>query len=116
MKRFLLLIAICVSALPLFAAPEHDDCDSRFAAYIGTNTYQFSPWLSGELGTVRMYAILSYQEAAYRKELGRAYWRLDVSGPQDASRLVFSTSGVARIDARDAALADAIWDGHDESG
>lgn len=116
MKRLILILGICLFAIPMFAAVEHDDCDARFAAYIGTNTYQFSPWLSGELGTVRMYAILSYQEAAYRKEFGRAFWRLDVVGPDDATRLVFSTSGVARIDARGAAMADVIWDGHDEAG
>ena len=104
-------------AFPILAETEHDDCDSRFAAYIGTNTYQFSPWLPGELGTVRMFSILSYQQAAYYKQYGRALWRLDVVGPSGSdSHLVFTKSGVVRIDARGAALADAVWDGHDENG
>ena len=47
MKRLILILALCLFAMPLFAEVEHDDCDARFAAYIGTNTYQFSPWLSG---------------------------------------------------------------------
>ncbi len=113
---FVLIALSGAAATPPPPQAEHDDCDARFAAYIGTDTYQFSPWLTGELGTVRMFSILSYQDAAYRKQYGRAFWRLDVVGPQGDGRLVFTKAGVARIDARGAALVDAVWDGHDENG
>ena len=118
MKKLSLILALGILIAPaLLAETEHDDCDSRFAAYIGTDTYQFSPWLPGELGTVRMFSILSYQQAAFYKQYGRALWRLDVVGPTGGdSRLVFTKSGSVRIDARGAAIADAIWDGHDEAG
>src|ERR1043165_8232961 len=117
MRKLSLAMLLVLLAFPILAETEHDDCDSRFAAYIGTDTYQFSPWLPGELGTVRMFSILSYQQAAYYKQYGRAFWRLDVVGPAGGdSHLVFTKTGVIRIDARGAALADAVWDGHDENG
>src|SRR5204863_8768047 len=58
----------------------------------------------------------SYQRASAMRTCGRALWRLEVSGPDGDSRIVFTKTGLARIDARGAALADVRWDGHDQSG
>src|SRR5204862_6399225 len=66
------VLLICVCPLVSFAAApalskaeaDFDDCDARFVAAIGSNAYQFSPLLKGDLGTVRLYSILSYQKTA----------------------------------------------------
>jgi len=116
--RKLLLLLLPLLALSLFAASpaERDDCDSRFVAAIGTDAYQFSPMLKGELGMMRLYAILSYQRTAAMQRYGRAFWELDVVGPDDDARLVFHADGIERIDARAAAVAEAWWDGRDLNG
>lgn len=57
-----------LAAGPAFA--EYDECDARFIAFLGSDTYQFSPRLPDELGKVRLYSVLSYQKAA----AGLDYW------------------------------------------
>jgi hypothetical protein len=112
----LLVFLVFLVSLPLFAQTDFDDCDARFTAFIGTDAYQFNPWHDGQLGTVRMFTILSYQRAAAMHTFGRALWRLEVSGPDGDSRVVFTKEGIARIDEKGASLADVQWDGHDQFG
>ena len=125
--RKLLSLAIVLLVCPLFAAQpaaDRDDCDARFVAAIGSDAYQFSPLLEGELGTARLYAILSYNKAAAMQRYGRAFWEVDVVGPFDAAqgkpddggRLVYHADGIARIGERGAALAETWWDGRDQNG
>src|SRR5262245_17519051 len=116
--RKLSLVAMVLLVCPLLAAApaEFDDCDARFVAAIGSNAYQFSPLLKGDLGMVRLYAILSYQKAAAMKRYGRAYWELDVVGPENNALLAFHADGIAHIDARGADLAEVWWDGRDIDG
>jgi hypothetical protein len=112
-----LSLALVLLVFPLLAAAaEFDDCDARFVAAIGSNAYQFSPLLPGDLGTVRLYSVLSYQRMAAMKRAGRAYWELDVVGPDNDARLVFHAGGVAGIGARGAELAEVWWDGRDING
>jgi hypothetical protein len=114
-KFFSLALVLLVFPL-LAAAAEFDDCDARFVAAIGSNAYQFSPLLKGDLGTVRLYSILSYQKIAALKLAGRAFWELDIVGPESDSHLVFHADGIARIGARGAELAEVWWDGRDING
>src|SRR5262249_54055206 len=102
MSRVLVTCVLLLVCPLLAAAAEFDDCDARFVAAIGSNAYQFSPLLKGDLGTVRLYSILSYQKIAALKRTGRAFWELDVVGPENDARLVFHAEGVARIGARGA--------------
>ena len=49
-------------------------------AAIGSNAYQFSPEHTGELGSVRLFSILSYQRAAHDRRFGAALWQLQQVG------------------------------------
>jgi hypothetical protein len=100
-------VALLVFVFPLHAR-EIDDCDARFIAFIGSDAYQFSPWLPGELGTVRLFTVLSYQSAPP----GRVLWRLEVTGPDGSDRVVFRAHGSGRT----ADVASVTWDGHDSDG
>ncbi|HEX9942263.1 MAG TPA: hypothetical protein VGG03_09625 [Thermoanaerobaculia bacterium] len=104
-------------ALPLAAsagAPEYDDCDAGFIAFLGAEAYQFSPALVGDLGSVRLYSVLSYRRAAALEELGSVFWRLEIR--DEPGRLVRAAQGAARIDASGRAIGEFVWDGRDEQG
>ncbi|HEX5718197.1 MAG TPA: hypothetical protein VF179_18695 [Thermoanaerobaculia bacterium] len=109
----LLLLATLLAAMPVQAA-EYDECDADFIAFLGAETYQFSPILEGDLGKVRLYTVLSHQRAAALEDYGRAFWRLEIR--DQSGRLVRAARGAARIDAAGQATADFVWDGRDESG
>jgi hypothetical protein len=100
-------------ALPFAArAAQHDDCDAPFIAFLGADTYQFSPALPGSAGTVRLLTVLSYQGAAARQDYGRALWRLEIRGPLGGGeRLVRAAEGSVRIDFPGQGTADFVWDG-----
>ncbi len=115
--RKCLSLALVLLVFPLLAAAaEFDDCDARFVAAIGSDAYQFSPLLGGDLGMVRLYSVLSYQRMAAMKLAGRAFWELDVVGPDGDAHSVFHADGIARIGARGAELAEVWWDGRDING
>ena len=96
---------------------EHDDCEANFIAFVGQNAYQFSPRHDGALGTVRLFSVLSNQRAVAHKQRGRAFWRLEISGPDKSRAVVFATQGVAPIDdATGRAIAEYEWDGRDQHG
>ncbi len=119
MRRLLTVLAVLgLQASSAFAVvgPDYDECDAHFIAYIGSNAYQFSPLLSGELGSVRLFTILSYQRAAAQRDFGRAFWKLEIRGPEGTDHLVREARGVARIDAQGAAIAEFSWDGRDHVG
>ena len=101
-------------SLSLFAA-EYDDCDANFIAAIGSSAYQFSPALDGELGTVRLFGILSYQRAAHEGRTGWAAWQLRIDRAADGER-VLTIDGRSFIGIEGAALAELYWDGRDDSG
>lgn len=110
-------LSVCLlAALPAFAVPPvpYDECDSHFIAYLGAEAYRFSPAHAGELGSVRLFTVLSYQRAAAFGDDGRAFWRLEIRDA--AGILVRSARGEARIDASGQAIADFVWDGRDEQG
>ena len=109
----LLLLSLLLAAVPVRAA-EYDECDADFIAFLGAETYQFSPILEGDLGKVRLYTVLSHQRAAALEDYGRAFWRLEIRN--ESGKLVRAARGVARIDAAGQAAADFVWDGRDESG
>jgi len=111
LSRALLVLLVC---LPLLGE-EFDDCDANFIAFIGSSAYQFSPSHPGELGTVRLFSILSYQRAAYEKRFGYAIWQLRVDRVEDGARVV-RTGGRAYIGAEGAAVAEFYWDGRDDAG
>ena len=112
-RPVLLLVAVLLaSSAPVRA--EIDDCDAGFIAFLGAETYQFSPAHEGDLGKVRLYTVLSHQSAAALEDHGRAFWRLEIR--DDSGRLVRSARGAARIDSEGQATADFVWDGRDESG
>jgi hypothetical protein len=100
--------------------PEYDDCEAEFLAFVGSDVYQFSPALSGDLATVHLFSLLSYQGAAAAGDFGRAFWRLEVrgpvAGPGSQAPLVRTARGVARIDADGQAKVDVPWDGRDAKG
>ena len=105
-----LVAATCAPLLAQLAA-EHDDCESNFIAAVGADAYQFSPEHPGELGSVRLFSVLSYQDAAARQETGRAFWRLQI---RSTRRLVYEEHGVAAIaDASGKALVEHWWNGRD---
>jgi len=119
MKRVcVLLLLVLLGALPMLgsASPERDECDAGFIAFIGADAYQFSPLLDDELGEVRLFTILSYQDAAARRDYGLALWRLEIRGPEPSNAIVFTATGRTRIDDRGANLAEAYWDGRDDAG
>lgn len=107
-----------LAAVPALAEDtEYDECDARFIAFLGSDTYQFSPLLPDELGKVRLYSVLSYQRAAATQDYGRAFWRLEIRGPAGRSqRVVRTAEGSVRIDAAGQAVAEVFWDGRDEKG
>ena len=109
----LLVIAVlCPSAA---AAEEHDDCDAGFIAAIGSSAYQFSPAHDGDLGAVRLFAILSYQRAAHEQRFGSALWQLRIDRVADGTR-VLTLDGRSFIGIEGAALAELHWDGRDDTG
>ena len=107
-----LLVFVCV--LPL-AAAEFDDCDANFLAAIGASAYQFSPAHAGDLGTVRLFSILSYQRAAHEQRFGNAVWQLRIDRAADGTR-VLTLDGRSFIGVEGAALAELYWDGRDDLG
>jgi hypothetical protein len=112
--KFLLPALLALLAVMPVRAAEYDDCDAGFIAFLGADTYQFSPALAGDLGKVRLYTVLSHQRAAAFGDLGSAFWRLEIRDA--AGALVRAASGRARIDDSGQAVADFIWDGRDEQG
>lgn len=107
----LLALAVCAAAGP---ATEAVDSNDRFVAYIGTDTYRFSPSLPGELGRARLFTILAHPDAAAARDLGRAFWRLEI---RDANETVVRTArGRADLDDLGRALAEFAWDGRDQAG
>ena len=107
-----LLLAPAAFAAP--AAVPYDDCDAGFIAYLGSEAYQFSPLHPGELGSVRLFTVLSYQRAAALGDPGKAFWLLEIRG--EAGNLVRTARGGVRIDAGGQAVADFVWDGRDQQG
>lgn len=108
----LVFLVLCV---PSLLASEYDDCDANFIAAIGASAYQFSPLHEGELGTVRLFTILSYQRAAHERRLGHALWQLRIDRVEDGTR-VLTLDGRSFIGAEGAALAELYWDGRDDAG
>src|SRR5688572_7688227 len=109
-----LLVLLCLVTLVLQAS-EYDDCDADFIAAIGASAYQFSPAHTGELGTVRLFSILSYQRAAREGRFGLALWQLRIERASDGTR-VLTVDGRAHIGTEGAALAELWWDGRDDAG
>ena len=109
-----LLLFLVVVTLPV-AAAEYDDCDANFIAAIGSSAYQFSPSHHGELGTVRLFSILSYQRAAHEGRSGNALWQLRIDRVADGTR-VLTLEGRSFLGVEGAALAELHWDGRDDRG
>jgi hypothetical protein len=103
------------SNVPGAVTDEYDDCDANFIAFIGSSAYQFSPAHRGELGSVRLFAILSYQRAAHDGRFGPALWQLRIDRVSDGER-VLTVDGHVYIGREGAATAEAWWDGRDERG
>lgn len=114
MRLLLRALAALLVCVPLFAA-EYDDCDANFVAAIGSSAYQFSPAHDGELGTVRLFGILSYQRAAHENRLGHAVWQLRIDRAQDGTR-VLTVDGREFLGREGAGLAELYWDGRDDLG
>jgi hypothetical protein len=113
-KRCCLAILFALLALsPAARAVQYDDCDARFVAFQGADTYQFSPALPGAQGTVRLYAVLSYQGAAAEQDFGRVFWKLEIRG---GGKVVREATGVAVLDASGAATAEFVWNGRNGAG
>ncbi len=111
---FLPAVLLAVLAVAPVRAAEYDECDANFIAFLGADSYQFSPSLKGDLGKVRLYSILSNQRAAAFSDFGRAFWRLEIRN--GAGALVRAESGAARIDESGQAVAELWWDGRDQLG
>ena len=114
MRLLLRVLPVLLVCLPLLAS-EYDDCDANFIAAIGSSAYQFSPAHEGELGTVRLFAILSYQRAAHESRYGHALWQLRIDRAEDGAR-VLTVDGRSFIGREGAALAELWWDGRDDYG
>jgi hypothetical protein len=114
MRLLLRVLAALLVCVPLFAA-EYDDCDANFIAAIGSSAYQFSPAHAGDLGTVRLFAILSYQRAAHEQRFGHALWQLRIDREDDGTR-VLTLDGRTFLGREGAGLAELFWDGRDEFG
>ncbi|HEX6087195.1 MAG TPA: Ig-like domain-containing protein [Thermoanaerobaculia bacterium] len=108
----LVFAVLCPSAS---AAEEFDDCDAGFIAAIGSSAYQFSPAHHGDLGTVRLFSILSFQRAAHERRFGSALWQLRIDRVADGTR-VLTLDGRSFIGVEGAALAELYWDGRDDAG
>lgn len=91
-------------SLPAAPAAEHDDCDSGFLVFQGAEAYQFSPRHAGELGSVRLFGLLSFQGAAVRGEAGVAYWQLAIDGPGEEGGVGRDRDGELHIRVCGAAL------------
>ncbi|HET8772319.1 MAG TPA: Ig-like domain-containing protein, partial [Thermoanaerobaculia bacterium] len=113
--RVLAALFVCVPLLASEVHSEYDDCDARFIAAIGSSAYQFSPAHDGELGTVRLFAILSYQRAAHERRFGHALWQLRIDRVEDGAR-VLTLDGRSFIGSEGAGLAELHWDGRDDMG
>ena len=120
----LAILLATFTSLPLFAAGkpqerDYDDCDANFIAFLGADAYQFSPLHKGELASVRLHTILSFQKASALEDFGRAAWRLEIRGPVGGaarSALVRVAEGEGRIEASGQLVADYRWDGRDAQG
>lgn len=110
-----LLVFVCLVTPSILFASEYDDCDADFIAAVGASAYQFSPAHTGDLGTVRLFSILSYQRAAREGRFGPALWQLRIERASDGTR-VLTVDGRAHIGREGAALAELWWDGRDETG
>lgn len=106
---------LCLILAPALFAAEYDDCDANFIAAIGSSAYQFSPAHDGELGTVRLFAILSYQRAAVEHRFGSVLWQLRIDRVDDGTR-VLTLDGRSFLGNEGAALAELYWDGRDDRG
>ena len=119
MRRFsvsvLLLLLCAIPALAASVPTEYDDCDANFIAFIGSSAYQFSPHHDGELGAVRLFAILSYQRAAHAERFGFAVWKLTIDSAE-SGETVMTVDGRGRIDRDGGTVAQFYWDGRDERG
>jgi hypothetical protein len=114
--RLILLLLMCAAtALASVPDPEYDDCDANFIAFIGSSAYQFAPGHLGELGSVRLFAILSYQRAAHEKRFGPALWQLRIDRVTDGTR-VLTLDGRVHIGSEGAGVAEVWWDGRDDRG
>ena len=114
-RHLALALLLGLLALPFAArAVQYDDCDAPFIAFLGADTYQFSPALPGDAGRVRLFTVLSYQGAAAQQDYGSAFWRLEIRGP--LGELVRAAGGTARIDFSGQARAEFVWDGRDDQG
>lgn len=111
---------LLLALAPAASAAEYDECDSEFIAFLGSDAYQFSPALAGELGSVRLFTVLSYQRAAARGDFGRAFWRVEIRGPvgldETEGPVVRTARGVARIGEEGRTEASFLWDGRDGQG
>ncbi|HEX6094917.1 MAG TPA: Ig-like domain-containing protein [Thermoanaerobaculia bacterium] len=114
MRLLLRVLAALLVCAPL-SGSEYDDCDANFVAAIGSSAYQFSPAHDGELGTVRLFGILSYQRAAHELRFGHALWQLRIDRADDGTR-VLTVDGRAFIGREGAGLAEIYWDGRDDLG
>lgn len=112
--RALVVVLVCLAA-SFVSAAEYDDCDANFIAFLGSSAYQFSPGHPGELGSVRLFSILSYQRAAHEGRFGPALWQLRIDRASDGER-VLTVDGRAFIGREGAAVAELWWDGRDERG
>ena len=90
------------------------DYNDRFTAYIGSNTYQFSPSLNGELGRVKLYTILSHPDAAQDRDLGRAFWVVEIRSGDGS--LVRRAIGKVDLDDVGQAYGEFTWNGRDGNG
>lgn len=110
-----LVLVLVLLAPAVLHATEYDDCDANFLAAIGSSAYQFSPAHPGELGTARLFAILSYQRAAVEKRFGSILWQLRIDRVDDGTR-VLTLDGRSFLGPEGAALAELAWDGRDDRG
>lgn len=107
------LVAGLLSFVPL-AAQEFDDCDGGFLAFVGSSAYQFNPYASGELGSTRLFAVFSFQEAAATGVSGHVAWRLEIAARD--GRLVRTAHGSGELGSDGRVLAEFPWDGRDQDG
>ena len=119
MVRCVALAAVLCLLSPVVAAPDalHDDCDAGFIAFVGSEAYRFSPHHAGELGTVKLFSVLSYQGLAAHRHAGQALWRLEIRSDGPDSGVVRTAEGEARLEPGSAvARVEFEWDGRDQGG
>jgi hypothetical protein len=115
----LVVVAACALVGTAFGAvPVVGDeiWESSFIAYIGSNAYQFSPALEGDLGTIELFTILSYGRAVKAGEFGTVAWRLEIRSLEPSGRIVRVVRGGSRIEREETTRAKFVWDGSDEEG